>query len=153
MERPALPDLTAEVAALLDGAWREPGFCVPNADTYPHQWLWDSCFHVVTWAALDDDRGGRELANVLAHQHPSGLVPHMTYWHHPELHRDFWGRPQTSIITQPPMFGHAARVWFGAPERAGEPIDPDLGARMARGLSHLLFDRPRTPGGLVPVLH
>lgn len=143
-----------EVAALLAGAWREPGLCVPNADTYPHQWLWDSCFHALAWHALDDDRGAVELGNVLARQEPSGFVPHMTYWHHPDLHRDFWGRSGTSMITQPPMYGHAARVLFDGAQVAGSPPMPDeLSDRIARALIHLYVDRPRTPGGLVPVVH
>ena len=99
MNRPAQADLEAAVSTLMDRAWREPGFCVPNAETYPHQWLWDSCFHAITWGALGDDRGRRELANTLAHQDPSGFVPHMTYWQDPERHRHFWGRAMTSIIT------------------------------------------------------
>lgn len=143
-----------QVGALLEGAWRPPGLCVPNADTYPHQWLWDSCFHAVAWHALGDDRGALELTNVLARQDPSGFVPHMTYWHHPDLHRDFWGRSGTSIITQPPMYGHAARVLFEGAEDAGRPaLTDDLSGRIAGALRHLYLDRPRTPGGLVPVLH
>ena len=35
------------------------GFCVPNATTYPWQWLWDSCFHAVVWAHLGDERAVR----------------------------------------------------------------------------------------------
>lgn len=147
-------EIRDEVGSLLAGAWREPGLCVPNGDTYPHQWLWDSCFHAVAWYALGDERGVVEMTNVLARQEPSGFVPHMTYWHHPDLHRDFWGRSGTSIITQPPMYGHAARVLFdrdGGTE--GSSLPDDLSERIAKALSHLYLDRPRTPKGLVPVLH
>ena len=142
----------SQVRQVLDDAWREPGFCVPNQATYPHQWLWDSCFHAVVWQALgESERAGRELGNVLAHQDPAtGFVPHMVYWHAPDLHREFWGRPQTSIITQPPMYGHAARRVYGH----GAPALPDqLARQLALAFAHLLFERPRTPGGLVAVLH
>ena len=97
-----------EAHALLERHWRPPGFCVPNATTYPWQWLWDSCFHAVCWAHLGE--GGRavaELGNVLAHQAPNGFVPHLTYWDGSGVHAEFWGRPGTSSITQPPMYGHA----------------------------------------------
>ncbi len=73
-----------EAHALLERHWRPPGFCVPNATTYPWQWLWDSCFHAVCWAHLGE--GGRavaELGNVLAHQAADGFVPHLTYWDGP----------------------------------------------------------------------
>lgn len=135
---------------VLESAWRAPGFCVPNADTYPFQWLWDSCFHAVVWAHLGDRRGIEELRSVLAHQGPDGFVPHLIYWgaDTPGPHADLWGRPMTSSITQPPMFGHAA----AALARAGLEPDVDITERCRRGLAHLLR-RPRSPEGLVPVFH
>ncbi len=35
---------------------------------YPHLWLWDSCFHAVIWAQLDDPRAGVGFEAVLAGQ-------------------------------------------------------------------------------------
>ncbi len=141
--------MRAEVAAMMQAAWREPGFCVPNSTTYPHQWLWDSCFHSVIWAALGDERATVELTSALASQHRSGFVPHMTYWGDPEADAGFWGRPRTSSITQPPMYGHAAAVL----DRAGFAVPDALWDRCRRGLRHLLADRPRVMTGLVPVFH
>ena len=35
---------------VLRASWREAdGFCPPNPEVYPHQWLWDSCFHAIAW--------------------------------------------------------------------------------------------------------
>ncbi|MEM7275009.1 MAG: hypothetical protein AAF547_18145 [Actinomycetota bacterium] len=140
--------LAAQVAAMLEAAWRPPGFCVPNHDVYPHQWLWDSCFHALVWSAVGSDRGVTEVANVLATQAPDGFVPHMTYWLDPDAHAAFWGRSGASTITQPPMFGHAIAELV----RAGQSVAADTFDRAARGLHHLA-DRPRTPAGLVPVYH
>ena len=134
---------------MLNEAWTEPGFCVPNLDVYPHQWLWDSCFHSLIWAELDDGRAIVELESVLASQYESGFVPHMTYWNQPSLHQDFWGRSQTSSITQPPMFGHAAAVLH----RRGFEISSELCQRIEKAFGYLLRSRPRTPDGLVPVFH
>ncbi|MEM7337870.1 MAG: hypothetical protein AAF467_04420 [Actinomycetota bacterium] len=141
--------IAADVRTLMEAAWREPGFCVPNQDVYPHQWLWDSCFHAVTWAAMGDARAGIELASTLAHQDGRGFVPHMTYWHAPFLHRSFWGRPMTSVITQPPMYGHALRVIV----EAGLDVPDGVVDAVAAGLTHLLVDREPTPAGLVPIIH
>src|SRR5262245_40808159 len=67
--------------AVLERHWREPGFTVPNAATYPWQWLWDSCFHAVVWAHLGEpERALSELRCVFARQHETGFVPHITYW-------------------------------------------------------------------------
>lgn len=141
-------DLRRRAAALLDDAWTEPGFCVPNHDVYPHQWLWDSCFHAIVWASLHADRGVEELGNALARQADDGFVPHMVYWARPELHADFWGRPGASTITQPPMYGHAV----AQQRRLGCPVPDDLVRRARAGLLHLAA-RPRTPAGLIPVFH
>ena len=144
-------ELQEEVRKLLDGAWRPPGFCVPNQRTYPHQWLWDSCFHAIVWSALDDDRCVTELEQALANQDPAtGFVPHLTYWADPSVHQDLWGRPLTSTLTQPPMYGHAANLLMAD---GGRSVPDGLLARVEAGLRHLLTDRPRTPAGLVPVWH
>lgn len=121
---------------------------MPNATTYPWQWLWDSCFHAVVWAHLGDERAGLELAAALADQDADGFVPHLRYVGGGP-HEDFWGRPATSSITQPPMYGHAiARVLA-----AGLPVADEVVARAGRGLRFLLERRRRSPGGLVELCH
>ncbi len=133
----------------MEEAWRDEGFCVPNAGVYPFQWLWDSCFHALVWAELGDPRALIEIRAALANQDPdTGFVPHLTYWARPDHHASFWGRPLTSSITQPPMYGHAlARL-----VDHGVAIDDDTFARSQAGLRHLLARR-RTGESLVPVFH
>ena len=128
-------DLKQRCQTVLEAAWRpEPGYCVPNQQTYPHQWLWDSCFHSVAWAALGDSRCLTEVQSALANQTSEGFVPHMTYWSEPEAGTPFWGRPMVSTITQPPMYGHALRVMG----EVGFDVPVDLHRRARRGLDSLL---------------
>ncbi|MFW2383948.1 MAG: MGH1-like glycoside hydrolase domain-containing protein [Acidimicrobiales bacterium] len=142
-------DLKLKCREVLRAAWQEEaGFCVPNQTVYPHQWLWDSCFHSVTWAAFGDERGVEELRSALANQASSGFVPHMNYWLDPSAGAAYWGRPLTSVITQPPMYGHALRVLADTGFDAGV----DLRGRVSRGIRHLIDDRPRV-NGLVAVFH
>jgi hypothetical protein len=137
------PDVRRQALAVLEAAWRPPGFCVPNAATYPWQWLWDSCFHAVCWAHLGrTDRAITELSNALAHQQADGFVPHMTYWSasgaaDDETHAAFWRRAGTSSITQPPMYGHAVAELA----HLGITVPDDVIERARRGLRHLLEDR------------
>lgn len=136
--------------AVLDAHWRPEGFTVPNAGVYPWQWLWDSCFHAVCWAALDDDRAAVELERTLAHQSGSGFVPHMTYWSDPGFAAGFWGRATTSCITQPPMFGHAV-VELAA---RGHEVSEGVIDRAVRGVRFLLDGRRRhADSGLVLLCH
>ena len=153
---PVDPDgLIDRAAEVLEGHWRPPGFCVPNAATYPWQWLWDSCFHAVCWARLGRaDRARTELANALRHQSGDGFVPHITYWSSrsappradDDTHAAFWGRPATSSITQPPMYGHAVAELV----RRGVDVEPELVDRAARGLRFLL--EARTRDGVGPLI-
>lgn len=138
-----------EVAhTLLEQHWDEArGYCVPNPNVYPHLWLWDSCFHAIAWAATQDQRAVRELDAVLAGQLRDGLVPHMRYG---GATPDTWlgPLPDTSSLTQPPMYGHAANILARAGMR---PSDETL-ARCRRGLDWLWRQR-RTDDGLIYIVH
>jgi hypothetical protein len=129
--------------------WRSDGYTSPNLDTYPWQWLWDSCFHALIWARLGrTERAVEELAAALEPIDDAGFVPHMRYQTDPQARADFWGRPATSSITQPPMYGHA----LAEMHRAGVDLPDALLARATAGLRFLLDRRVRT-GGLIAVVH
>jgi hypothetical protein len=148
---PTAEDLAAQSRAILRAAWRpdgDGGFCVPNATTYPWQWLWDSCFHAVVWGRLGDERAVLELEAALSDQDPDGFVPHLRYVGGGP-HDAFWGRTTTSSITQPPMYGHA----LAALHRRGYDLPEALVERAWSGLRWLLRVRGRTPGGLVELCH
>ena len=85
--------VVAGARAVLEANWRpEGGYTVPNGAVYPFQWLWDSCFHAVTWAALGEgDRARSELAHLFRTQSRLGFVPHVDYEHDPRHHAAFWG--------------------------------------------------------------
>jgi hypothetical protein len=146
--------LDARVRAVLDAHWRAlpasrgGGFTVPNAATYPHQWLWDSCFHAVIWAHLGEaDRAIGELSALFAHQGDDGFVPHLTYWGAPDRHAALWGRRWTSTVTQPPMYGHAVAELC----RRGIAVPGDLVDRAVAGLRFLLVER--SWDGLPVIVH
>lgn len=141
-------DLLSRVRALIEAHWDpQRGYCVPNPGTYPHLWLWDSCFHAVIWAHLGDARAVRELDAVLAGQLPSGLVPHMRYG--PSA-PDTWLGPlaRTSSLTQPPMFGHAVRIL----RERGFAVSEETLHRARAGLDWL-WEHRRAGNGLIYVVH
>jgi hypothetical protein len=132
----------------MEDHWRpDHGYSVPSPGTYPHLWLWDSCFHAIIWASLGDARAAQELDAVLAGQLDNGMVPHMRYG---VAGPDTWLGPltKTSSLTQPPMFGHAARVLSDA----GVPLSDGSLAKAKAGLDWLWRER-RTPDGLIYVTH
>ena len=123
----------ARARAVLDAHWRPGGYTVPNATVYPHQWLWDSCFHAIAWAHLGvAERATRELTNVFARQDDDGFVPHMTYWRSPSCTPRSGGDGRERH--------HPAADVRPRRGRAGPPRDP--GRRRAGGARR---GRPRVP--------
>ena len=142
--------IAARCLEILEGHWRPGGYTVPHETTYPWFWLWDSCFHAVVWAELDDGRAEIELESVLVSQDEVGFVPHMRYGDEEGPHTELWGRPKTSSITQPPMYGHAA----AALHRRGFYVPDEVRSRAAAGLRFFLTERRRDEGsGLVTLCH
>lgn len=147
-EDETVPGIIESARAVLEANWRTGGYTVPNAEVYPFQWLWDSCFHAITWARLGAaERSRSELAHLFRLQATDGFVPHIDYEWSPAHHADFWGREGASSITQPPMFGHAVA------ELSRRGIDvADLVAPAVDGLRFLLDHRARVDG-LVALCH
>lgn len=85
-------------------------YTVPSPDTYPYQWLWDSCFHAIILSFFDTQDAKKELFSLMSHQFDNGMIPHMIYWDKASP-TDFpvieWGKTDTSTITQPPMLAYA----------------------------------------------
>ncbi len=132
---------------MMHGHWQQQGYTAPNAEVYPWQWLWDSCFHALIWHELDDtDRALAELRSLFVPQHVSGFVPHMNYVARPGASIEFWGRPGASCITQPPMYGHV----LAQLARAGVDVADELVTAACAGLEFLLSGRRRLDG--LPVL-
>lgn len=132
-------------AQVLDRAWDETGgYCRPNPRSYPHLWMWDSCFHAIAWCALGDERALRELEAIFAGQLPDGFLPHMRYG------RKTYARgplPSVSSFTQPPVYARALK----AAADAGYTPSDRLFEGAARALDALWRDRLRD--GLLVIVH
>jgi hypothetical protein len=132
-------------ARVLDRAWNESaGYCRPNRRSYPHLWLWDSCFHAIAWFALGDARGTRELEAVFAGQLPDGFLPHMRYGRRTYPRGPLKG---VSSFTQPPVYARALKA--GAD--AGFAPSDELLECAQRALTALWRDRLRD--GLLVIVH
>ncbi len=87
-------------------------YTVPSPESYPYQWLWDSCFHSIILSHFDMSSAKRELLSLFVRQFENGMIPHMIYWQK-KTASDFpvieWGKEDTSSITQPPMLAYS--VW------------------------------------------
>jgi hypothetical protein len=142
-----LSDLAALSRSVLEASWRPTdGFCPPNPTVYPHQWLWDSCFHAIAWNALADDRALVELTSCFAAQLPNGFVPHMRYL---TPNHDRGPAAQRSSYVQPPIYAHAAAVIA----RSGRVVPESLIDRIEAGLDWLWRERRDRLTGLAFIVH
>lgn len=139
-------DVVTAARDVLESSWlADGGFCPPNANVYPHQWLWDSCFHAIAWNALGDKRGLTELTSCFKAQLPNGFVPHMRY-----LQPNHARGPSSSRSSylQPPIFAHAAAVIA----RSGTRVPDHLLDRIEAALAWLWQNR-RGEDGLLFIVH
>ena len=94
------------------GQWT---YTIPSRDTYPYQWLWDSCFMAVVMSHFDINQAKNELRSLVSKQFENGMLPHMIYWQHvsiPNHLKILWGKRQTSSITQPPLLAEAVMAIY-----------------------------------------
>lgn len=56
-------------------------YVAPALGTYPYQWFWDACFHVIVLARLGAyEPAKRNLRSLFEMQEDNGFVGHMIYW-------------------------------------------------------------------------
>ncbi|HEY4498685.1 MAG TPA: hypothetical protein VJH94_01330 [Candidatus Paceibacterota bacterium] len=83
-------------------------YTVPSPDTYPYQWLWDSCFHAIILTRFRVEDAKKELRSLVSKQFENGLIPHVIYWEKHTVVNIDWGVSGTSALTQPPLIAYAA---------------------------------------------
>ncbi|OGE87817.1 MAG: hypothetical protein A3J07_03850 [Candidatus Doudnabacteria bacterium RIFCSPLOWO2_02_FULL_49_13] len=84
-------------------------YTIPSPQTYPYQWLWDSCFHAIILSYFNPEDAKKEILALVSKQFENGMIPHMIYWQKGDVINLNWGKDGTSSITQPPMLAYA--VW------------------------------------------
>lgn len=92
-------------------------YTIPSEDTYPYQWLWDSCFSAIVMTHFDTDSAKAELQSLVSAQFKNGMIPHMIYWDRQKDHpfpEIKWGKRRTSSITQPPLLASAVERIYRA---------------------------------------
>lgn len=89
-------------------------YTIPSPDTYPYQWLWDSCFHAIVLAKREPEAAKEELRSLVSRQSGDGMIPHIIYWDPAEPQHYEWEKQGTSAITQPPMIAYAAWAIYEA---------------------------------------
>ena len=144
---------------------RREAWTCPSGGLYPHQWLWDSCFHAIGLSHDEPERAARELRALFRGQWTNGMLPHMIFavgmrdvgsrrvWQSkrfPEAPRDV----ETSCITQPPL--PAVTTWLVSrrlPERERTELLTELFPRLIDYHEWLYRERDPERRGLATLIH
>jgi glycogen debranching enzyme len=136
-------------------------YIAPAPDTYPFQWFWDTCFHVVMLARLGEyDLAKRNLRSLFAQQEENGFVGHMIFWKQllPKRRSDVlqarptWAalRPHMSALIQPPFAAFALQALY---EACGDHVYlGEMYARVKRHHEWLAKNRDFDGDGLLTII-
>lgn len=105
------------------------GYCyvAPSRKKYPHQWSWDSAFHVIANCRLGRvDLARKEILTLLSCILPDGTLPHLIF-HDPgraspiirTFRRSIWPQPYRSPLVQPPVIALSVQEVWQKSEDAG----------------------------------
>ncbi len=136
-------------------------YIAPSPRTYPFQWFWDTCFHVIVLARLGEyDLAKRNLRSLFAMQEDDGFVGHMIFWNQvlPKRRSDVMQarptlealRPHMSALIQPPF---AAQALHSLYEACGDRVYlGELYARVRRHHQWLAENRDFDGDGLLSII-
>jgi glycogen debranching enzyme len=136
-------------------------YIAPSPATYPFQWFWDTCFHVIMLARLGEyEWAKRNLRSLFAMQEDNGFVGHMIFWKQllPKRRSDLlqarptWQmlRPHMSALIQPPLAATALLRLF---EACGDRVYlGELYAHIRRHHEWLAHNRDFDGDGLLTII-
>lgn len=101
-------------------------YVCPSPSVYPHQWLWDSCFHAIVMARFDGELARAELETIVSLGRPDGFIPHLTSWKSPigipglgKVIHWLKGKLHHANLTQPPVLAIALEEVY---KRTGDDV-------------------------------
>jgi glycogen debranching enzyme len=140
---------------------RSYSYIAPALKTYPFQFFWDTCFHVILLARLGEcEQAKRNLRSLFSMQEDNGFVGHMIFWEQvlPRRRSDVMQarpsfqalRPHMSALIQPPFGAIALHALF---EASGDRVYlGELYARLKRQHEWLARERDFDGDGLLSII-
>jgi glycogen debranching enzyme len=151
-----LKNVKKGTAATSKGPFEYTYIC-PSKSVYPHQWLWDSCFHTITTSRFNRQLAKAELRTLASRIQDNGFTPQITIWK-PNIQlpvassiaRLIHHHSHYTHVTQPPVFGVALEeVYRNSGDRS---FLEDLLPKAKRHYEYWLENRDPDGDGLVSII-
>jgi hypothetical protein len=137
----------------------------------PHQWLWDSGWHMITWSYRNPNNSIADLRTMLQFQQPNGFIPEMIFWEKKrwfeKLAEHFFGYSQNKVInketgkvekgvfytdiSQMPMLGYSLRAIWNATHN--KDLLKEFVPKLVHYLEWWTNERDPDKDGLVSIIH
>lgn len=133
-------------------------FIAPAKKEYVYQFLWDTGFHAIVLSNFDTEWAKNEIRNYLIAQWDDGFLPHIIFWKGQTHELPHWAfleskpslRPNTSAITQPPIFPIAVEEIFE--KDADTEFLKEVLPKLARANRWLIENRDPDKDSLVSII-
>lgn len=123
-------------------------YTCPSPKNYPHQWLWDSCFHAIVLTHIDCERAKREIKTLLLGQKPNGMVPCVSIWKKRFPFEQFF---YVNRITQSPAIPIAVERIYE--KTSDKNFVKDIYPSLKKFFNWLYDNRDRNGNGLLEIIH
>lgn len=140
-------------------------FIAPAKKEYVYQFLWDTGFHAIVLSHFDTEWAKDEIRNHLKAQWEDGFIPHIIFWKGQTHELPHWAfleskpslRPNTSAITQPPIFPIAVEKIYEKEKEAhglnaAKGFLKEILPKLAKANRWLIENRDPDKDGLISII-
>src|SRR5271157_1104480 len=127
-----------------------------NTKYGPHQWLWDSGFHMIAWSHRNPEYAVADLRTMLSIQQRNGFISEIVKWRgHPTSGERFsaklYSRPEFVDLTQMPVLAWSLRAIWDATQ--DESLLREFVPPLVRYWEWWLRERDPDGDRLVSIIH
>lgn len=128
-----------------------------NTKYGPHQWLWDSGWHMIAWSYKEPQNAIIDLRTMLQFQQPSGFIPEICFWGGKTFlerigHFIFgYSHEEYTDLTQMPMLPYSVRAMWNATH--DKTVLEEFVPKLVKYFDWWAKERDPDHDGLVSIVH
>ena len=123
-------------------------YTCPSLPMYPHQWIWDSCFHSIVLSRLDSQRSFKEIKTLLSRQKDDGFISCVSIW---KRNIPFEEAFYINKITQPPVIPYATELIYL--NTNNKDFVKEIYTQLKKFMDWFPVNRDKNGNGLIEIIH